>query len=338
MTSENNNEMTLEFSKNDIKNIESKLFDKIDKKDWKINLQDGKLYDVFSNFVTNLLKLCYAYGYIYYYDSDRKSAIQSKATFPGCPTEPSDNAIFALFNLRIKDPKKNGYFFCLFKRDENKIEGRNKWIFNELISNTYDNGWFNILNDLRGVSDFGEFAKKELGLNPISIEENSYKISYTIDHISEYKKDKFSRLKRFLPKKVRSILKDYKDSNNNEAVKLIVEEIICWNIKSIKEDEKIISWNVKDLLEASEECNEITLSQLNYLYPFRFNEEICGAMVIRTTSNNNEPIFKTILDLKQAYVGAKLYNPNFRSEWLTIDNVNKAIELGCIETSISKTI
>lgn len=328
MTSENNKyEMTLEFSKNDIKNIESKLFDIIDKKDWEINLPNGKLYDVFSNFVTNLLKLCYAYGYIYYYDSDRKSAIQSEATFPGCPTVPSDNAVFALFNLRINVPRK-GIFYCLFERNTNKIGGQNEWIFKGLNSTYKCDEWYNILNDLRNVSDFWKQAEKKIKPKPINIEENSYDIPYYINHFFN---NNCSRLERFLPNKVRSILKDYNDDNNNEAVKLIVEEFICWNIKSIKEDEKIISWNVKDLLKASEECNEITLSQLNYLYPFRFNEVICGAMVIRTTSNNNEPILKTILDLKQAYVGAKLYNPNFRSEWLTIDNVNKAIKLGCIE-------
>lgn len=39
----------------------------------------------------------------------------------------------------------------------------------------------------------------------------------------------------------------------------------------------------------------------------------------------------TIFDLKQAFMGAKLYDPNFESKWLTIENVKRAMKKGCVQ-------
>ena len=95
-------------------------------------------------------------------------------------------------------------------------------------------------------------------------------------------------------------------------------------------NECLKSWPVKEL-------NRPNLVGLNFMFPLRIKDDICGALVLRATSNRYALQLTTILDLMQAYKAAKLYNPSFQSYWLTVDNVKKAKELGCIDIK-SETI
>ena len=55
-------------------------------------------------------------------------------------------------------------------------------------------------------------------------------------------------------------------------------------------------------------------------------------MVIRLTYGKKpNASLATIFDLKQAFMGAKLYDPNFESKWLTIENVKRAMKKGCVQ-------
>ena len=80
------------------------------------------------------------------------------------------------------------------------------------------------------------------------------------------------------------------------------------------------SWAITDFVNLTDEI-DYNYIPINILYPFRFSEKVCGVMVFRITNVNNQPSLVTMLDLEQAYKGAKLYDSTFTSSWLNIENI-----------------
>lgn len=136
-----------------------------------------------------------------------------------------------------------------------------------------------------------------------------------MDHIA-------TRYERFLPSEVIAVFSSA--SSNTEvdiekSISKIVEELINYNITQLNKSECVRSWAITDFVNSDEiDYNYIPI---NFLYPFRFLEKVCGVMVFRITNVNNQPSLVTMLDLEQAYKGAKLYDSTFTSSWLNIENI-----------------
>lgn len=309
-----------EWAKIDYKKLANKMVKSgINKQDWTLEND----FDVLKNYIQFHYILCELSQRIFYYDKENATLEATKNKNER--GEPSDKAKYALFNLNIlkniKNPEMN-YLYCLFKRNsENE-----KWNFEKIISRE-DKCWNYTIRDINKLSMYSKFEITGDKIPPI--EKLDFKdIYFNTNHIFEKKENEDTnkeRIKRFLPESLRSIL-------NEEYTEFIIESIIGYNIYNIYKIDKIedikkeclMSWPIMEL-------NRENLVGVNFMFPLRIKDDICGALVLRATSNNGKLQLTTILDLEQAYKGAKLYDPRFSSEWLTIDNVNKAIKLGCIE-------
>lgn len=142
----------------------------------------------------------------------------------------------------------------------------------------------------------------------------------SMDHIA-------TRYERFLPSEVIAVFNSA--SSNTEvdiekSISKIVEEMINYNITQLNKNKNkskcVRSWAITDFVNSTDEI-DYNYIPINILYPFRFLEKVCGVMVFRITNVNNQPSLVTMLDLEQAYKGAKLYDSTFTSSWLNIENI-----------------
>ena len=138
----------------------------------------------------------------------------------------------------------------------------------------------------------------------------------SMDHIA-------TRYERFLPSEVIAVFNSA--SSNTEvdiekSISKIVEEMINYNITQLNKSECVRSWAITDFVNLADEI-DYNYIPINILYPFRFLEKVCGVMVFRITNVNNQSSLVTMLDLEQAYKGAKLYDSTFTSSWLKIENI-----------------
>lgn len=334
MSQNNNKEPLLEwaFFISDNQNERIKKY-KDDLEKYEINAENWSFdsrsspFKLLDNYIMKQYCICEASGYIYYYNKNKKPAIEDYTGIG--PTKPKQDAKFALFPLNLIAPG-NGMLFCFFKKNENKETYKQDWIFDKFISSSESSSWNNILIDL-GNSSTSINILERLGVakfdpTKITIKDKDNKPGFDIKHV---KKD--DRLDRFLPKNVSDMFKfvnkkckigEIKD-DYRAAIKNLIEAIIGFNIDSINDEERLYSWDLDDLSKFANNGNEdgLNYDPINFLYPLRFKNQIRAAMVIRVTIGNKKPILKTILDLKQAYMGAKLYNPYFKSDWLTLENI-----------------
>ena len=308
----------------------------IDKEIWTL----GEDFNLLENYIFKLFELCNAWGVIYYFKNKEqpKSAIEKNNDGGYGPNIPTSDAEFALFNLDI-ETRYDGRLFCLFEKN-NQEEVKQDWIFVDFIS--FDNippEWRNI-NEILNCIEEKEEEKLKSKLNKFfKFEEFKFKFE-------EFKNEKFTDdscvLEHIMKNKDRFLTSDIQElfntDPNHKAVKEIIETFICFNLKQINKDECLYSWPLEELKKRplDDEDDGFGYIPINFLYPFRLGDDVCAAMVFRVLQNNFAPQSKkvelrTILDLEQAYKGAKLYDLKFESEWLTLENVKKAREKGCYD-------
>lgn len=292
------------------KNLERKYG--ILKKYWSFDKQTS--LELLENYIKKQYCICEVSGNIYYYSKDRKPAINS--SFGIGLTTPNEDAIHAFFPLNIKD-NKNGMLFCFFRKKEEKEKYRQKWVFEKFISSSDLGDWRNILTNFR-ESLTGKYILGKLGADFDPTEIQIKEPGFDTGHVKE-------NPCRFLPENVTEMFDFIKckfgeNHDYGNAINDLIETIIGYNIDSIDDKERLYSWPVEELSEFVNNDNKdgSELAPINFLYPFRFKKEIRAAMVIRVTIGQKSPMLTTILDLKQAYMGAKLYNPYFKSDWLTL--------------------
>lgn len=233
---------------------------------------------------------------------------------------PTSNAEFALYNLNITTPH-NGKLFCIFKKNTNE---KQPWAFKQFISSNDNSEWQRILISLKNeIPTLDKIGCKDFDLSQIDMT----KPGISMDHIA-------TRYERFLPSEVIAVFNsassntEFNSASSNTEVDIeksisnIVEEMINYNITQLNKNksECVRSWAITDFVNLTDEI-DYNYIPINILYPFRFSEKVCGVMVFRITNVNNQPSLVTMLDLEQAYKGAKLYDSTFTSSWLNIENI-----------------
>lgn len=282
---------------------------KIKEKDWTINIS----FDLLENYIFKQYELCSSASLIFYFRKVGNKLLSAFEKNEVGLLAPASNAEFAVFNLNIETPH-NGVLFCIFEKNTNK---KNPWIFKQFISSNDSCEWMGTLIALKS---------KRPTLSTIGYDEgfDFLKIDFTkpeilMEHIKK-------RDERFLTSGIREVFNFARVTAREEYVDIedsineITEEIVRYNIKQINKDECLFSWAITDFDNLTDE-DDYKYFPVNILYPFRLLGEVCAAMVFRITHKNEESCLVTIFDLEQAYMGAKLYNPTFKSTWLTIENV-----------------
>lgn len=281
----------------------------IKKRDWTIK-ED---FDVLENYIFKQYELCNSVSCIFYFKKV-KNQLQSanEKNEVGCIT-PTSNAEFALYNLNITTPH-NGKLFCIFKKNANE---KQPWAFKQFISSNDNSEWQRILTSLKNeIPTLDKIECEDFDLSQIDMT----KPGISMDHIA-------TRYERFLPSEVIAVFNSA--SSNTEvdiekSISKIVEELINYNIMQLNKNKNkskcVRSWAITDFVNLTDEI-DYNYIPINILYPFRFLEKVCGVMVFRITNVNNQPSLVTMLDLEQAYKGAKLYDSTFTSSWLNIENI-----------------
>ena len=254
-------------------------------KTYKIKEKDWTInisFDLLENYIFKQYELCSSASLIFYFRKVGNKLLSAFEKNEVGLLAPASNAEFAVFNLNIETPH-NGVLFCIFEKNTNK---KSPWIFKQFISSNDSCEWMGTLIALKS---------KRPTLSTIGYDEgfDFLKIDFTKPEI---------------------LMEHIKKRNE------ITEEIVRYNIKQINKDECVFSWAITDFDNLTDE-DDYKYFPVNILYPFRLLGEVCAAMVFRITHKNEESCLVTIFDLEQAYMGAKLYNPTFKSTWLTIENV-----------------
>ena len=273
-------------------------------------------FDLLENYIFKQYELCQE-CYIYYFKrsgENFRSAIQKNEVGN---ISPAPDAEFALFNLNIPTPR-NGILFCVFERCKEK---RLSWTFKEFISSSDSSEWHQILLDMGDLKPtFHNIVDNYLvgNFDDVDFREISYEAApFPMDHI-------YKRYERYLPACIKKVYNCTKSINVDieDSINKIVEELINNNVKHIDVNEYVLSWAITDFIN-DENGSEFGYIPINILFPFRFLGEVYAAMVFRIT-RQKKPCLVTMLNLKQAYSGAKLYNSIFKSPWLSIENVHQA--------------
>ena len=276
----------------------------IKKRDWTIK-ED---FDVLENYIFKQYELCNSVSCIFYFKKGKNQLQSANEKNEVGFITPTSNAEFALYTLNITTPH-NGKLFCIFKKNANE---KQPWAFKQFISSNDNSEWQRILNSLKNeIPTLDKIEYKDFDLSQIDMT----KPGISMDHIA-------TRYERFLPSEVIAVFNSA--SSNTEvdiekSISKIVEEMINYNITQLNKSECVRSWAITDFVNSDEiDYNYIPI---NILCPFRFLEKVCGVMVFRITDVNNQPSLVTMLDLEQAYKGAKLYDSTFTSSWLNIENI-----------------
>ena len=278
----------------------------IKKRDWTIK-ED---FDVLENYIFKQYELCNSVSCIFYFKKVKNQLQSANEKNEVGFITPTSNAEFALYNLNITTPH-NGKLFCIFKKNANE---KQPWAFKQFISSNDNSEWQRILISLKNeIPTLDKIECKDFDLSQIDMT----KPGISMDHIA-------TRYERFLPSEVIAVFNSA--SSNTEvdiekSISKIVEEMINYNITQLNKNksECVRSWAITDFVNSDEiDYNYIPI---NILYPFRFLEKVCGVIVFRITNVNNQPSLVTMLDLEQAYKGAKLYDSTFTSSWLNIENI-----------------
>lgn len=283
----------------------------IKKRDWTIK-ED---FDVLENYIFKQYELCNSVSCIFYFKKVKNQLQSANEKNEVGFITPTSNAEFALYNLNITTPHK-GKLFCIFKKNANE---KQPWAFKQFISSNDNSEWQRILNSLKNeIPTLDKIGCKDFDPSQIDMTESGI----SMDHIA-------TRYERFLPSEVIAVFSSA--SSNTEvdiekSISKIVEELINYNIMQLnkmqlnKKSECVRSWAITDFVNLTDEI-DYNYIPINFLYPFRFLEKVCGVMVFRITNVNNQPSLVTMLDLEQAYKGAKLYDSTFTSSWLNIENI-----------------
>lgn len=276
----------------------------IKKRDWTIK-ED---FDVLENYIFKQYELCNSVSRIFYFKKVKNQLQSANEKNEVGFITPTSNAEFALYNLNITTPH-NGKLFCIFKKNANE---KQPWAFKQFISSNDNSEWQRILRSLKNeIPTLDKIEYEDFDLSQIDMT----KPEISMDHIA-------TRYERFLPSEVIAVFSSA--SSNTEvdiekSISKIVEELINYNITQLNKSECVRSWAITDFVNSDEiDYNYIPI---NFLYPFRFLEKVCGVMVFRITNVNNQSSLVTMLDLEQAYKGAKLYDSTFTSSWLKIENI-----------------
>lgn len=293
---------------------------KIDREDWTIK----KRFDLLENYITNRYIVCNSCGLIWYYaDYDEEKGTYPTAIAKGYsgvgPNSPDSKAKFALFSLGIK-VHGEGILFCLFEKNE---KGKTQpWKFKQFISSSESSEWRDILVDIQKNS---EPTLERLGLGKTELQNiDVTETTFNIDHVK-----KEGHLDRYLPKKVSELIEIAKEMSHEEVKSRIVDtinyfiEILVYdNIKLLETKEILYSWSISDLREYLN-GDYVSRIPVNLICPFRIQGKVYASMVINITAEHKQPLLTTIFDLKMAYQGAKLFDQEFSSDWLSIENVRK---------------
>lgn len=300
-------------------------------------------FDVLRNYIQMRTKLCYYAGLIYYYKRDERDKYTEaiKPRGPYCPNEPEEDAEKAILNLDI-NTKDNGKLFCIFEKKKNDknfhfekfcasndsdLQKEMQRVQNEKI--TPDK--FDIIENFdKSILDKRD-KRVDFTKTPIDINH----IIKNMNYVPEANNEK--RIERFLPKNIRDFFDTNKTDEHNQAKCDLIKSIIGLNMRLIKKETHVFSWPIEDMIKNSQP----DLYCRNILFPLYFpweekEDDICAAMVFRVfkSKGDTSPLstrLSTIFDLKQAFMGAKLYDPNFESKWLTIENVKRAMKKGCVQ-------
>ena len=297
----------------------------IKKRDWTIK-ED---FDVLENYIFKQYELCNSVSRIFYFKKGKNQLQSANEKNEVGFITPTSNAEFALYNLNITTPH-NGKLFCIFKKNTNE---KQPWAFKQFISSNDNSEWQRILISLKNeIPTLDKIGCKDFDLSQIDMT----KPGISMDHIA-------TRYERFLPSEVIAVFNsassntefnsassntEFNSASSNTEVDIeksisnIVEEMINYNITQLNKNksECVRSWAITDFVNLTDEI-DYNYIPINILYPFRFSEKVCGVMVFRITNVNNQPSLVTMLDLEQAYKGAKLYDSTFTSSWLNIENI-----------------
>lgn len=283
--------------------------------DWTINWP----FDVLKNYILMRTELlCYRLRFISFYkkndEKDKYVDATKKIYQTRYEEEPKETAEIALLNLNIIDVSNNGIIFCVFEKQDDK-----KFHFKEFKSSC-DNG--DLFKKMRDEKNRNPKLEEIIGKDEDELlnSANFTDIQHNIDHIT---KDK-EHLKR-LPKAINTLYNQFKHKG---IVKELINSIIGFNVRLTDKKDAVLSWSIKDVKN-----DKGAYYPVNILFPLYYpHYEVCAAMVIRLTYGKKpNASLATIFDLKQAFMGAKLYDPNFESKWLTIENVKRAMKKGCVQ-------
>ena len=274
--------------------------------DWTID----ENFDLLENYIFKQYELCNSASCIFYLKK-----VKNELQFAHEKNEvglitPTSNAEFALFNLNITTPH-NGKLFCIFEKNANKKQ--QPWVFKQFISSNDNSEWQKILISLKDeIPTLDKIGCKDFNLSQI----NMTKPEILMGHIA-------TRYKRFLPSEVIAVFESAlinAEVYMKKSIDKVIEEMINYNVMQLNKDDCVRSWAITDFVNLIGE-NDYNYIPINILCPFRFLGNVCGVMVFRITTLNKQPCLVTMFDLKQAYIGAKLYDSTFKSSWLTIEKV-----------------
>lgn len=313
----------------DIKEICNKLKEKynISKDDWTISYD----YDVLYNYMGFRLKFLSNCGHIRY---DKES---TDPTTGG--KKPNDNAQYGAFNTGLKVDEKYIWATYVFENDT--------WNFNDVYIQGKDerDGEKNILDKIPTGKEDDEFTEMKNHMDELIKEWcNDIKrvLIVRIDHLLSATGGKNRSI--YISKRLRSCFYNFMDGNKLRYDKIqdqktLIEQLITYqlnklNMQSIGDILKFVHfhWECPSERTKKDENDYEPLSLLFPIYilakPQRDIPDLIVPITIQKKRDRGIVMqVETIITMKEAYMDAKLVEPEFCSLWLTIDNVKKSLDL-----------